>query len=309
MPNIRTVNTYISVNQLNYQVCEKLGWFPTEFGLKDHSIFLCNGYFYLVSIYLSPEDRFAYGRSLDFCIWENLTPILKERHSGDWDEMNIWALFVYEESGVYYMYYTGVPNNYTQSIMLATSTDPKDPDSWQEQGLIFQPNHDGMIWQNGIWADCRDPTVIKLGDLYYLFYTGLDVSGGIIGLAKASSPSGPFIDQGRSIKPVPNHILESPALIRYNNYFYLFYNKAYIGEYYIIAPSVEGNWSDEVNFYPGWAHEIWQTQTREWYTSYLTNYTVTISKLNWDDYFIPVQPFIGLERYHQLLPFIIKGNS
>jgi hypothetical protein len=36
----------------NVPNCTRPGWFPTDFGLKDHSIFWFDGYYYMVSIYL-----------------------------------------------------------------------------------------------------------------------------------------------------------------------------------------------------------------------------------------------------------------
>lgn len=80
-------------------------------------------------------------------------PVLLQRTSGAWDETAIWVLFIYEESEVYYLYNTGVTHAIAQSIMLATSTNPADPASWQSQGVIFQPNHPDMIWGgNGVFA-------------------------------------------------------------------------------------------------------------------------------------------------------------
>ncbi len=54
--------------------CARLGWFPTTFGLKDHTIFLVAGTYYLASIWLAPghnEEQFAYARSTDLCHWED----------------------------------------------------------------------------------------------------------------------------------------------------------------------------------------------------------------------------------------------
>jgi hypothetical protein len=135
--------------------CLQPGWFPGDFGLKDHTIFWYDGYYYLASIYLPGEAQLAYGRSTDLCNWETLPPLLAERPPDGWDEFAIWAPHVFVEAGVYYMYYTGVTYDYTQSILLATTTNPADPASWQPQGVVFQPNHPGMRWQPGQWADCR----------------------------------------------------------------------------------------------------------------------------------------------------------
>ncbi|MEJ2710633.1 MAG: family 43 glycosylhydrolase, partial [Anaerolineales bacterium] len=128
------------------QECSPQGWFPSEFGLKDHSVFWYDGYYYIAANYLPGERRFAYARSQDLCTWEELEPVLSQRTPGTWDESAVWAPFVFEEAGTYYMYYTGVTRDYTQSIMLATTTDPSDPQSWQVQDLLFQPQHPGTRW-------------------------------------------------------------------------------------------------------------------------------------------------------------------
>ena len=130
-----------------YSTCEKKGWFPSNFGLKDHHVFIHDGYYYLISIFVPQEttnpllqDRFAYARSLDLCSWEDLTPVLPDRTPGSWDEAAVWAPNVYQENGTYYLYYTGVTNDLTQSILLVTTSDPSDPESWTKQDMVFQPN-------------------------------------------------------------------------------------------------------------------------------------------------------------------------
>lgn len=287
--------------------CPRPGWFPVAFGLKDHHVFWYNGYYYLVSIYLPGESQFAYARSTDFCTWEELAPVFAaERNPGEWDEMDVWAPFVFQEEGTYYLYYTGVNTVFTQSIMLATSTDPADPASWQRQGMIFQPDHPDMVWGGvNTWSDCRDPTMIKIDETYYLYYTGLDQAGGIIGMATASSPFGPWYDWG-AVLILPNGMPESSTLVIYQGSYYLFYNDAFLGEYFRVGSGLNGPWTQAYGFTPGWAHKIWQDQDGSWYTSYLTDYSVTISRLVWDDLFTPPHPFIGENVYHLMLPLILR---
>ena len=181
--------------------CLPSHWVGSEYGLKDHTLFYADGYYYGVSIYLSQqnyEDRFAYVRSQDLCTWTELSPILTERTPGTWDAFRIWAPFVIREGDpsaidpLYFMFYTGVTADITQSIMLATTPTPQDPASWQPQGMVFQPQHPGMVWAGaGKWSDARDPTVLYSQGRYYLYYTGMDVGGGIVGVGVADSLSGP----------------------------------------------------------------------------------------------------------------------
>jgi hypothetical protein len=293
--------------------CDNPGWFPVDFGLKDHHIFWHTGYYYLISIYLpygSPpqpaEDRFVYARSQDLCTWENLAPVLPNRPPGGWDEKAIWAPFVFQEGDVYYLYYTGVTDDYTQSILLATSSDPSQPEAWETQDMVFQPNHPGSLWVAGAWADCRDPTLIKVDDLYFLYYTARDQAGGIIGAATSPSPSGPWNDLGSIIPPVISGMPESPAVAHYGDAYYLFYNLSTVGEYYRIGESPTGPWSEALPFRPGWAHEVWQDTSGEWLTSYLTDYTVSIDLLTWDAFTTPARPFIGLILSHLTLPVVFR---
>lgn len=288
--------------------CDEYGWFPESFGLKDHSIFVYNGYYYIVSIYRPGEKQFAYARSQDLCNWEDLSPILTDR-SGKWDNLAIWAPSVIENNGVYYMYYTGVKGPYpylTQSIMLATSTDPADPDSWEVEGMVFQPDHLNMDWEDNTWADCRDPMVFKQGSVYYLFYTGRDVDGGIVGMATATSLNGEWRDFG-SILKVESGMLESPFIWQSDGVFYLIFNHTGIGalsgEKYHFGPTPGGPWSEELPLSPGWAHEVWSSiDGSTTYVSFLTNYDITIKPLIWDTRYNPAKPFIGEYIFEIFLP-------
>ncbi len=285
--------------------CDRIGWFPKDFGLKDHSVFWYDGYYYMVSNYLPDERKFAYARSMDLCNWEDLGPILDTRPPNSWEELAIWAPYVWQENGIYYLIYTGVSKGVTQSIMLATSTNPSDPESWQSHGMVFQPSHNGRVWEPGKWADCRDPTVVKIDNTYFLYYTGLDIDGGIVGMATATSPFGPWVDWGAIIPPLSDFAMaESATIVRFDQSFYLFYHDTSQGEVYRIGGSQAGPWEPVMGFIPGWAHELWQTSSGQWYTSFLQDYTVTISPITWDEYFSPAKPTIGSSVYHMVLPLV-----
>ena len=287
--------------------CDPLGWFPESFGVKDHSIFYYSGFYYVVANHIPGEKYFSYARSKDLCEWEELIPVLANRITDKWDQRGIWSPYVLEDGGLYYLYFTGVSEDFTQSIMLASSNDPSDPESWEVHSMIFQPDHPGMLWEEGVWADCRDPMVIRVGQVYHLYYTGADESGGIVGMATSNSPTGPWTDWGGIIEPLPGSAMpESPVLTMYNGRYYLFYNDTTQGEVVSIGGSQAGPWNRPRCFSPGWAHELWRDTTGSWMTSYLTDYSITISPLVWDEFFSPPQPFIGTEVYHQLLPAVQK---
>ncbi len=267
-------------------------WSGAGYGLKDHAIFHADGYYYGVSIYLSAqnyEDRFAYARSADLCTWTELPPILTQRTPGTWDAFRIWAPFVIRESDpsatnpLYFMFYTGVTPEITQSIMLATTATPQDPASWQPRGMVFQPDHPGMVWAGaGKWSDVRDPMVVESQGRYYLYYTGLDVDGGIVGVAVADSLLGPWQDLGATLT-LAGAMPESPTVLQKNGFFFLAYNRTGDGtrSEMRMGPAPIGPWSDPVPIHLGWAHEFFQAADGRWMTSYLTDYSVTVDLLDW----------------------------
>jgi hypothetical protein len=146
--------------------------------------------------------------------------------------------------------------------------------------------------------------LVKIGSIYYLYYTGLDEAGGIVGLATATSLSGEWRDWGAIDPTTLNAMQESPTLAQYQDAYYLFYHLAGKGEFFRIGPGPDGPWSQPYEFNPGWAHEVWKTPDGSWFTSYLTDYSVSIASLNWDDFYDPPRPAVGEKTYHQILPLI-----
>ena len=290
--------------------CDPLGWFPTAFGLKDHAVFTYDGYTYIAATSVPNETRFAYARSLDLCHWEELSNILTVRTAGAPDELVIWAPFVYEESGVYYMFYTGVNSAFSQSMMLATSSNPADPASWAVQGVVFQPTHPNAVWSVTSWSDNRDPAVIKHNGVYYMYYTGRDTGGGIIGVATAPSLLGPWTDLGATFGPVLQRTFESPAVFSAWGKFYMVYHTVWTNKSYGVsvrtADSPVGPWTPAQPIFTGWAHEFWQESGGDWYTSYLTYNNVTIVKLQWDMDRTPPLPAIDGQIFKSFLPITVN---
>jgi hypothetical protein len=99
---------------------------------------------------------------------------------------------------------------------------------------------------------------------------------------------------------------ESATLAFSGGYYYLFYNLSKGAERYRIGASPTGPWLGPYRLGPGWAHEVWQTIDGDWFTSYLTYFTVTIAPLSWDQFYSPPRPFIGAAVHHVMLPLVIR---
>ncbi|GAB4403825.1 MAG: hypothetical protein OHK0052_26640 [Anaerolineales bacterium] len=195
--------------------------------------------------------------------------------------------------------------------MLAVSTNPADPFSWQPHGMIFQPDHPGTSWQGfDFWSDCRDPFVWFDGEMYYLYYTASDVDGGILGLATATTPTGIWTDYGATLRLPPGDLPESPTLTRYNGLYYLVYNHIGVtprGPVWVTAPTLNGPWGTPRGFFPGWAHEFFQDRNAQPMISYLTTYDVNIQPVQWLTRFNPPIPWIGSRAPNYLfLPVLYR---
>jgi beta-xylosidase len=290
-------------------------WSLPRTKLKDHTVFRYGDDYFVAAIQVHPpapdgrgEYYFAYARTSDFCSWDNLGTILGPGAPGDADESYIWAPHVVEHAGTYYMFYTGVNRNIAQTIMLATTTNPLDPESWVKQGEIFRPDHPGMVYSGPeSWSDARDPMVLPYNGRFYLFYTGRDVDGGIVGVAMADSLMGPWRDLGAIVQTPPSIIPESPFVFSHDGYFYLYYNASGVGhtiERWHWAPSPFGPWQPAADEYLGWAHEFFRVDG-SWYASYIIgdSTAIGVSPVQWHGESMPTIPVIG---WHVALPFVLN---
>ncbi len=91
--------------------------------------------------------------------------------------------FVFKDTnGIYYCYVTG------KGFTLFLS---KDLVKWAKASSNPFPSSNYKWAIDNFWA----PEVVKLGNMYYMHYTGKDADGFMkIGMAKSSSPLGPFVD-------------------------------------------------------------------------------------------------------------------
>jgi hypothetical protein len=160
--------------------------------------------FYDVAIYTTGPparwaQRVAYATaSSPFGPWTKGPVILELGSDGEWDEGRVSEPFVFKDGDTYYLFYMGDTYSYgsREQIGLATTSSASFPlgeesgGLWTKYGLILPHNPDPGAWDSGLTAD---PSVIKVGDTFYMLYTGSYANvNWKLGIAWSDSPYGPW---------------------------------------------------------------------------------------------------------------------
>ena len=241
-----------------------------------------------------PLLNFGHAVSSDLIHWKTEKPVLQCPAEG-WDTYQVWAPHIIERDGTYYMFYTGVNQNVSQTICLATSTDLYNWKRSEKNPLLKSPSWG--IWSADSWSDCRDPMVLKDGDTYYLYYTvgrkvpetgkpeysvGIFSSKDLLDWKDES-----FIRFAESVTTPP----ESPFVVKRDGRYYLFYSNYKYGISYAVSDDPVKGWKElppeEMAVLPGVsASEIFQ-KGDQWHMSYISHdknglHFLEVCKLHWD---------------------------
>ena len=129
------------------------------------------------------ERTFSHGTSKDLKTWTYHKPVLsisdKDYADGveKYENRNIWAPHVIKKGDTYYMFYTSINNNVSQSISLATSKDLYNWTKYENNPIVTMEGVDWAVWERGAWADFRDPMVLEDNGKYYMYVTGTHKEG------------------------------------------------------------------------------------------------------------------------------------
>jgi predicted GH43/DUF377 family glycosyl hydrolase len=162
----------------------------------------------------TPGQGIALGHvsSRDLINWDVHEPALFI-DPGGWDGRAIWAPYLLEHEGIYYVFYTGLDKDLAQGIGVATSTDlaifrrhPANP--------VFVPRGlDWCLWTPGSLSHCRDPHVLRIAEKFYLYYTALCKTGEVCVAAAESCDLLNWSDVGPVAKLMPHNLDTSPICL------------------------------------------------------------------------------------------------
>lgn len=163
--------------------------------------------------------------------WTRGPVVLTYGGIGAWDEGRVTEPFIQKYDDIYYLYYMGDlprPFGRKEQIGIATAPASKFPAGpWIKQGLKLPVNPDPNAWDRGLVAD---PSVIQVGDKFYLLYTGSWINAKWrLGIAWANHPLGPWNRSSTSIlSPGPAGSWDNNSILRgaihyFNGKYYLPY--------------------------------------------------------------------------------------
>ena len=194
-----------------------------------------------------PLFNFGHAVSRDLKNWEIQQPVLQCPATG-WDQYQVWAPYILERKGLYYMFYAGENKNVAQAICLATSSDLYNWTRYDKNPVITTGTWG--IWDSARWSDCRDPVVLQDGDNYFCYYTAVrknaenGQSESCLGISSSADlihwKDEGFIRLEQSLTTPP----ESPFVLKRNGTYYLFYTNYKYGTVYLTSKDPVKGWKE-----------------------------------------------------------------
>ena len=225
-----------------------------------------------------PLFNFGHAVSRDLKNWDIQQPVLQCPATG-WDVYQVWAPYILEHNGLYYMFYAGENKNVSQAICLAISSDLYNWKRYEKNPVITTGTWG--LWDSARWSDCRDPVILQDGENYYCYYTAVrknaenGQSESCLGISSSTDllqwKDEGFIRLEQSLTTPP----ESPYVLKHNGTYYLFYTNYKYGTVYLTSKDPVKGWTElpvdkMVLMGSISASEIYEDNGK-WYMSYISH--------------------------------------
>ncbi len=230
----------------------KSGYAPRGFYLKDFCLFHKDDTFHLFHIAGTPgvtcclpgnELWFGHAATKDFIKWQTFEPCFYIDPSG-WDNGHVFAPYVLEKDGWYWMFYTGVSIDNTQRIGAAVSEDLFSWERVKGNPLIRPEKYGWAFCPASGGAACRDPHIFLSGEKYNIYYTAVTKEGKSCIARAESTDLINWTDKGPAYISGQAAHCESSNVQEHNGKYLLFFGGHYEYWSYVISDNFK-NWPDQ----------------------------------------------------------------
>ncbi|HOL22464.1 MAG TPA: family 43 glycosylhydrolase [bacterium] len=252
--------------------------------VNDHCIFKHKNVYHLYYISgevgkgcydIGNEIKIGHAISKDLYHWKKVEDALVYDRKLPWENRGIYAPYVIEYRGVFYMFYSSHNIEKAQFMCLATSIDLYN---WQKSPFnpIFLPSTEWAFWDKNSPCSCRDPHIIyekKYGFLmYYVADMKKDPTLSCIAVAFSDDlihwqDAGPVLIRKHSFYEGTVCKTESPCVIKYEDRYYLFYRHGNGTKFSISDTPLRWEGRDSYFLAPSHASEILKFNGKWYITS------------------------------------------
>lgn len=210
----------------------------------DHCVVEQDGLYHLFYLRGNPAVNIGHATTNDFTHWELKPPVLAP---GSWDAL-LWAPYLFRASNTWFMYYTGVNAAAAQQTGLGLSSDLSQ---WFKlPAPVYHPDPSWAVWSETAFSHGRDPHVIEVGGVYYLFVTAQHQwYKGAVACATSTDLVN-WADAGYIYLHNNWHMLESVFILQRNGLFHMFFTEEGVyGTSHMSSPTLYGGWDINQRIY------------------------------------------------------------
>lgn len=273
----------------------KTGYAPRGYYLKDFCLIREGDTWHLFHIAGTPgvscclpgnEIWFGHAATTDFCTWTTHLPCFYI-DPGGWDCGHVFAPYVIEHGGKYWMFYTGCSIENTQRIGVAVSNDLFTWERASPRPVIRPEKYPWAFCPTENGAPCRDPHVARVGGEFFMYYTAVTKEGRACVARAVSTNLLEWTDCGPAyLAPSLAHC-ESSNMQRLGDTYLLFFGGHYEYWSYVVSDNPQ-HWPEQepLPLKKGvTAMEVIATKDTRWLVAYfkLRNMRLFLGVIDWSD--------------------------